>query len=85
MNELKLSKGILVYIDKKTGEKTEVKDFNLSVKDLSTAGDFSFTGSFDCKEVLQKDFGIENLKASVKAVKGIYNFEPLTIGDSRIL
>src|SRR5208337_3106385 len=38
------------------------------------------TGSFDCKEVLQKDFRIENLKASVKAVKGIYNFEPLTIG-----
>ena len=87
MNELKLSKGTLVYLDKKTGEKTEFKDFNLAIKDLSigdTAGDIiknvSFTGSFDCKEVLQKDFRIENLKAPVKAVKGIYNFEPLTIG-----
>ncbi len=81
MNELKLTDGTIVYLDKKTGEKTEVKDFNLSITDLSTVGKVSFTGSFDCKEVLQKDFGIENLKASVKAVRGIYDIEPLTIGD----
>jgi len=84
LNDLKLSKGVLVYLDKKTGEKTEFKDFNLAIKDLSIAGDViknaSFTGNFDCKEVLQKDFRIENLKAPVKAVKGIYNFEPLAIG-----
>ncbi len=84
LNDLKLSKGVLVYLDKKTGEKTEFKDFNLAIKDLSIAGNViknaSFTGSFDCKEVLQKDFRIENLKAPVKAVKGIYNFEPLAIG-----
>jgi AsmA family/AsmA-like C-terminal region len=84
LNEFRLSKGVLVYLDKKTGEKTEFKDFNLAVKDLSIAGSFirnaSFTGNFDCKEVLQKNFRIENLKAPVKAVRGIYNFEPLTIG-----
>jgi AsmA protein len=84
LNDLKLSKGVLVYLDKKTGEKTEFKDFNLAIKGLSIAGDVvknaSFTGSFDCKEVLQKDFRIENLKAAVKAVRGIYNFEPLAIG-----
>ncbi|MCL5024225.1 MAG: AsmA family protein [Nitrospirae bacterium] len=87
LNELKLFKGVLAYLDKKTGEKTEFKDFNLAIKDLTiedTAADImknvSFTGSFDCAEVLQKDFRIENLKAPVKAVKGIYNFEPLTIG-----
>jgi AsmA protein len=72
LNDLKLSKGVLVYLDKKTGEKTEFKDFNLAIKGLSIAGDVvknaSFTGSFDCKEVLQKDFRIENLKAAVKAV-----------------
>ena len=88
LNELKLSKGTLVYLDKKTGKKTELKDFNLAIKDLSignTPGDIiknaSFTGSVDCKEVLQKDLRIENLKASVKAVKGIYNFQPLAIGS----
>lgn len=87
LNDLKLSKGVIVYLDKKTGEKTEFKDFNLAIKDLSISdisGDIiknaSFTGSLDCKEVLQKDFRIENLKASVKAVKGIYNLEPLAIG-----
>jgi AsmA protein len=79
---------MLVYLDKKTGEKTEFKDFNLALKSFTiedTSADIlknaTFTGSFDCKEVLQKDFRIENLKAPVKAVKGIYNFEPLNIGS----
>jgi uncharacterized protein involved in outer membrane biogenesis len=86
LNELKLSKGVLVYLDKKTGEKTDLKDFNLSIKDLSiedTPGNIiknaSFTGSIDSKEVQHKDFRIENFRATVKAVKGKYNFEPLTI------
>jgi uncharacterized protein involved in outer membrane biogenesis len=87
LNELKLSKGVLVYLDKKTDEKTEFKDFNMAMKGLligETSADIvknlSFSGSFDCKEVLQNDFRIENLKATAKAVKGIYNFEPLTMG-----
>jgi hypothetical protein len=77
----------LVYLDKKTGEKTELKEINLAIKDLSVAapsGEFiknvSFIGNIDCKEVLQKYLRIENLKASVKAVKGTYNFQPLVIG-----
>jgi uncharacterized protein involved in outer membrane biogenesis len=84
LNDFKLSNGTLVYLDRKTGEKTEWNDFNLAVEDLSIAGNViksaSFKGSFDCREVLQKDFKIENLKAPVKAVKGIYHFDPLTIG-----
>ncbi len=87
LNKLRLSQGTLVYLDKKTGEKTEFKDFNLDIKDLlisDTSGDIikniSFTGSLDCKEVLQKDFRIENLKAPVKVVRGIYNLEPLALG-----
>jgi uncharacterized protein involved in outer membrane biogenesis len=85
LNDLKLSDGMLVYLDRKTGEKTELKGVNLSIMDLSIAGDViksaSFTGSFDCREVLQKGFKIENLKAPVKAAKGIYNLEPLTMGN----
>ncbi|MCX5809276.1 MAG: AsmA family protein [Proteobacteria bacterium] len=86
LNELKLSKGSLVYLDKKTGEKTEFKEINLVVKGLSitdTSGDvikhISFTGNIDCKEMRKKDLKIENFKTSMKAVKGIYNFEPLAI------
>jgi|GEM_PF-224471 AsmA protein len=87
-NELKLSKGILVYLDGKTGEKTELKEFNLAINDLSlgnTPGDIveniSFKGTLDCKEILQRDYRIENLRATVKSTKGIFNFQPLTIGD----
>ena len=49
MSDFKLSNGTLVYLDKKTGEKTEWNDFNLAVKDLSIGGNVirsaSFTGS----------------------------------------
>jgi hypothetical protein len=84
LKKLKLSRGALVYYDKKTGEKTELKDFNLAIEHFSISGNnlktASFTGSFDCKDLQQKDFRIENLKTPVTAVKGIFNLEPLTIG-----
>jgi len=87
LNNLKLSNGVLVYLDRQTGEKTDLKDFNLSIKDLSlgnTPGDIirnaSFTGSVDCKELLQKDLRIENLSAAMRGVRGLYHFEPLSIG-----
>jgi len=86
LNELKLSQGALVYLDKKTGEKTELKGINLAIRDLSiadTSGEIvknvSFTGSFDCKEILRKDLGIENLKAPMKADKGVFSLKPLTM------
>jgi uncharacterized protein involved in outer membrane biogenesis len=86
LNDLKLSKGTLVYLDKKTGKKTELKEINLAVRDFSvtdTSGgiikNVSFTGSFDCQELLQKDLRIENIKAPWKADKGVFSFKPLTM------
>ncbi len=86
LNELKLSKGTLLYLDKKTGKKTELKEINLAIRDLSvtdTSGgilkNVSFTGSLDCKELLQKNLRIENLKAPTKADKGVFSFKPLTM------
>jgi len=83
LNEFKLSKGVFVYLDKKTGEKTEFKDFNLAVKDLSIAGDViknaSFTGNFDCKEVRKGDLNIDNVKSPIKAEKGVIYLMPLTM------
>jgi AsmA protein len=35
LNDLTLSKGMLVYLDKKTGEKKEFKDFNLALKSFT--------------------------------------------------
>jgi len=87
LHELKLSGGVLAYLDKKTGERTDLKGVNLTLKDFAlgdTLGDAirnaSFTGTVDCGELLQKDVRIENLTATVKGVKGTYNVEALTIG-----
>ena len=84
--EIKVSKGTLVYHDKTTDEKTELKDINLVIKDLSigdTTGDIiknaSFTGTMECKEILQKNFSVGSLTSSVTAVKGLYNFHSLII------
>jgi len=86
VNELKLSQGILFYLDKKTGEKTEIKDFNLAIKDLSvpdTSGEIkkniSFTGNLDCREVREGDFRIDNVKSPIKAEKGVIFLRPLTM------
>lgn len=86
LSELKLSKGVLVYLDKKTGGKTEFKDFNLAIKGLSigdTAADIiknvSFTGNFDCKEVRKRDLKIDNVKSPIKAEKGAIYLMSLTM------
>jgi uncharacterized protein involved in outer membrane biogenesis len=86
LNELKLSKGSLVYLDKKTGERTELKEIDLAVRDLSLTGssgdilsNLSFTGSIDCRELIKKDLKINNIKGSVKAEQGIFVFDPLTM------
>jgi uncharacterized protein involved in outer membrane biogenesis len=87
LNKLKLSNGTLVYFDKKTGEKTELKEINLAIKDLSipdTSGDIiknvSFTGAMDCKELRKKDLKIDRIKSGIKAEKGVFSLKPLTMG-----
>ena len=85
-NKLKVSGGTLVYLDKTTGEKTELKEINLAIKDVSignTHGDImknlSFMGSMDCKELRKKDLKIDNIKGGIKAEKGVFSLKPLTI------
>jgi hypothetical protein len=86
LNALKLSEGVLVYLDKKTGEKTEFRDFNLAINNFlvpDTSGNIvrniSFTGNFDCKEVRKGDLNIDNVKSSIRADKGVINLTPLTM------
>jgi len=86
LNDLKLSKGILVYLDKKTGEKTEFKDFNLAINNLSVADtsgviikDISCTGNLDCKEIRKRDLTIDNVKSPIKVEKGVICLTPLTM------
>lgn len=86
LNDLKLSKGVFIYLDKKTGEKTEFNDFNLAVKDLwiaDTSGgiikDISFTGNLDCTEIRKLDLRIDNVKSPITVAKGVVSLTPLTM------
>jgi AsmA protein len=78
--------GALVYFDKKTGEKTELKEINLAIKDLSvvdTSGNIikniAFTGNMDCKEVRKRYLKIDNVKSPVKVEKGVIYLAPLAM------
>jgi len=58
----------------------------MATRNLSIAGtsgsiikNISFTGSFECKELLQKNLTVENLKGPMKADKGVYSLKPLTM------
>jgi AsmA protein len=86
LKDLKLSEGALSYLDKKTGEKTELIGVNLAAKDLSVADtsgeimkNLSFTGSLTCRELLRKGLKIENITGPVTVGKGVYSFKPLTM------
>jgi AsmA protein len=76
----------MVYLDKKTGEKTELKGINLAIQDLligNTAEEIiknvSFSGNIDCKAMRKNDLKIDNIKSPIKAEKGVIRFIPLTM------
>jgi AsmA protein len=86
LTEFTMSEGVLAYLDQKTGEKTELKDMSLAIKDLSVPeipesriGNISFTGELGCKEVRKGDLEIHNVKSQIKAEKGVISLVPLTM------
>jgi AsmA protein len=86
LNELKLSQAALVFLNKQTGVKIELKGINLATKDLSVADisteiikSISFTGSLACNEVRRKDLQIDNVKSPIKVEKGMIYLTPLTM------
>ena len=86
LKEIRLSQGALIHLDKKTGERTELKGINLAIEDLSIGGtaenlmkNVSFTGSLDCKEVRRRNLQIDNVKSPMKAEKGVIRLAPLTM------
>jgi uncharacterized protein involved in outer membrane biogenesis len=86
LNELKLAKGVLVHLDRKSGEKTEFTDFNMALKDLSVAYDseairrnIAFTGNMDCREMRKGELRVENISSPVKAENGVIYLSSLTM------
>ena len=77
--------GNLVYEDKKAGDKTELKDFNLNIKnfDMGAAGgdmmkQLAFTGNFSAKELQQKKIIVSNIKSTIKASNGALELNPFS-------
>jgi uncharacterized protein involved in outer membrane biogenesis len=86
LNDLKLSKGAIVYLNKKISVKAELKEISLTIRDIFIADtskniikNVSFAGNFECKELLYNDLKIENFKAPIKANKGIFSLKPFTM------
>jgi uncharacterized protein involved in outer membrane biogenesis len=84
LNELKVSNGALVHLDRKTGAKTELKEINLAIKNLSIADtsgniiqNISFAGNMSCKELRKKNLRINSIKSGIKAEKGVFSLKPL--------
>ena len=84
LNDLKLSKGSLFYLDQKTGEKTELRETDLTIRSIAVAdgpgslvNNISFTGTMDCKELAKKDLKVNRIRGDVKAEKGVFSFKPL--------
>ena len=86
LKKLKLSHGVLVYVDKKTDDKTELKDITLTLSDLlvaDTSADIlknvSFEGTFHCKALRKGDLIIDDIVSPIKADKGLFTLKPLAM------
>ncbi len=86
LKKIRLSQGALVYLDKKTGERTELKGINLAIQDLligDTAEEIiknvSFTGNIECKAMRKNDLKIDNIKSPIKVKAGVISLIPLTM------
>lgn len=86
INEIKLAHGVLVYLDKKTSNRTELKDLNVTINDLMTgckgediSTDISFTGNINCGEARRKNLIVEKVRVEIKACKGTFSITPLTM------
>lgn len=74
----------LVYLDKKSGRRIEAGECGLAVKNLSTGpGEFlralSFEGAMSCGWVKAKELRITDVRAGMKAGKGVFEASPFSM------
>jgi AsmA protein len=86
VESLNITDGMLVYLDKKSGDKVELRSFGLSIKNfMAGTGEgemmkkISFTGNFSAKELQQKKIVISNIKSSIKAEKGVFTLPAISM------
>ncbi len=79
--------GHFVYVDRKTGSRTELDGIDLTVHDLSLAGKagagvaktLSFTGDLKLAGFRAGNVAASDVRATVKAANGVFHVGPLTM------
>lgn len=76
--------GHVLYLDEKSGGKTEAKDCALSIQNLSSGrgvsfGALSFDGHLSCKEVKAQELRISDVRVDMKAHGGKFEAAPFTM------
>jgi AsmA protein len=87
MKKISISQGSLVYTDETSGEKIEVEDLDLSIKNHHSSGtdnlepfkDISFTGDISCKTLKIYNFSLMNLVMSATGEKGILDINSVSM------
>jgi len=90
MKKISISQGSLVYTDETSGEKIEVDDFDLSIRNLHSSGTdsleafkgISFTGDTRCKTLKIYSLTLMNLAMSATGEKGILDINPFSMNIS---
>jgi uncharacterized protein involved in outer membrane biogenesis len=81
-----VSGGSIVYSDRKSGGRNELRDFDLEIKKLSLSGKtedllstIALTGDLTCRSMKIGQFRATNLRCPIRAGKGIVNFGPFVV------
>jgi uncharacterized protein involved in outer membrane biogenesis len=87
VKKISISQGSLVYTDETSGEKIEVGDMDLSVRNLVSSGtdssepfkNISFTADTRCKTLKIYNFTLTNLAMRAAGEKGILDINPVSM------
>jgi uncharacterized protein involved in outer membrane biogenesis len=87
VKKISVSQGSLAYIDETSGEKIEVDDLDVSIRNLFISGtdgaetfkNLSFTGDIRCKTLKIYNLSLMNLVMSATGEKGILDINPISM------
>jgi uncharacterized protein involved in outer membrane biogenesis len=81
-----ISGGSIIYSDKKSGGRNELRDFDFAIKKLSFPGKtedplrtIALSGDLTCRSLKIGHFTATNLRCPIRAGKGIFNFGPFVM------
>jgi len=84
IENISVKSGNVLYADEKSGEKIEVNDCDLAIKDFSAGGEvfikaLYLEGDLSCKEAKAKGLSIADIRVAMKARRGEFEATPITM------